>query len=227
MRSSGRSGPSRAAGSRPRTPQASARPCSSPASPQPRRRRGRRPAIAAAIAALVVLYDAWGKHQAAFGPVNMGLCRGLNLVLGMAAVPATLSGHWPLALLSFVYIAAATAVSRGEVHGGKRGAAGPGSDIVDRRGGRAGGDRGPVGTPAPSPAIALTIVLGWRVLPPFWSVYKDPRPAPIRRAVKAGVLSLVLVDAVISTVYAGPLYGAIVLATAVVAGLLARLFSVT
>ena len=102
-------------------------------------------AIAAAIAALVLLYDAWGKHQAAFGPVNMGLCRGLNLVLGMAAVPATISGHWPLALLSFVYIAAVTAVSRGEVHGGKRGAAGPGSDIVDRRGGRAGGDGGPLG----------------------------------------------------------------------------------
>ena len=75
--------------------------------------------------------------------------------------------------------------------------------------------------------IPLTIVLGWRVLPPFWQVYKDPRPSRIRRAVKAGVLSLVLVDAVISTVYAGPLYGAVVLATAVVAGPLARLFSVT
>ena len=81
--------------------------------------------------------------------------------------------------------------------------------------------------PRAVPAIALTIVLGWRVLRPFWMAYKDPRPALIRRAVKAAVLSLVLVDAVISTVYAGPLYGAIVLATAVVAGLLARLFSVT
>jgi hypothetical protein len=77
------------------------------------------------------------------------------------------------------------------------------------------------------PTLALVIVLGWRVLPPFWSVYRDSRPAPIRRAVKAGVLSLVLLDAVLSTAYAGPLYGAIVLATAVVAGLLARLFSVT
>jgi hypothetical protein len=37
----------------------------------------------------------------------------------------------------------------------------------------------------------------------------------------------VLVDAVIATVYAGPLFGAIVLATAVAAGLLARMFSVT
>jgi 4-hydroxybenzoate polyprenyltransferase len=77
------------------------------------------------------------------------------------------------------------------------------------------------------PAFALTIALGWRVLPAFWRVYTDSRPASIRRAVKAGVLSLVLVDAVLSTAYAGPLYGALVLATAVVAGLLARLFPVT
>ena len=183
-------------------------------------------AVAICIAALVVLYDAWGKHQAAFGPVNMGLCRGLNLVLGMAAVPATISGHWPLALLSFVYIAAATAVSRGEVHGGRRGPAGLAlisligvvgvlAAIAVRSGSRA------------IAAIPLTLVLGWRVLPPFWAVYNAPRPAAIRRAVRAGVLSLVLVDAVISTVYAGPVYGAMVLATAVVAGLLARLFSVT
>jgi 4-hydroxybenzoate polyprenyltransferase len=183
-------------------------------------------AIASGIAALVVLYDAWGKHQAAFGPLNMGLCRGLNLVLGMAAVPATISGHWPLALLSFVYIAAATAVSRGEVHGGKRGAAGPALvsligvvGVLAAMAVRSG--------PRAVAAIPLTIVLGWRVLPPFWTVYNDPRPIQIRRAVRAGVLSLVLVDAVISTVYAGPLYGALVLATAVVAGLLARLFSVT
>jgi 4-hydroxybenzoate polyprenyltransferase len=183
-------------------------------------------AIALGIAALVVLYDAWGKRQAAFGPVNMGLCRGLNLVLGMAAVPGTISGHWPLSLLSFVYIAAATAVSRGEVYGGKRATAGLALiSLTGVVGGLAAIAAG--SGPRAVPAIVLTIVLGWRVLLPFWSVYKDPRPAPIRRAVKAGVLSLVLVDAVISTVYAGPLYGAMVLATAVVAGLLARLFSVT
>ena len=183
-------------------------------------------AVAAGIAALVVLYDGWGKHRPAFGPVNMGLCRGLNLVLGMAAVPATMSGHWPLALLSFVYIAAATAVSRGEVSGGSRGAAGLALisliGVVGVLAAIAAGSG-----PRALPSIVLTIVLGWRVLPPFWTAYRDPRPAPIRRAVRAGVLSLVLVDAVISTVYAGPVYGAIVLATAVVAGLLARLFAVT
>jgi 4-hydroxybenzoate polyprenyltransferase len=182
--------------------------------------------VALSIAVLIVLYDAWSKHQAVFGPVNMGLCRGLNLVLGIAAVPATLSGHWPLALLSFVYIAAVTAVSRGEVHGGKRGVAAPA--LISLTGVVAALAVIALGSGSRAiPAFALTIALGWRVLPAFWRVYTDSRPASIRRAVKAGVLSLVLVDAVLSTAYAGPLYGALVLATAVVAGLLARLFPVT
>jgi 4-hydroxybenzoate polyprenyltransferase len=182
--------------------------------------------VAGFIVVLVVLYDAWGKHRPWFGPMNMGLCRGLNLVLGMAAAPATISAHWPLALLSFVYIAAATAVSRGEVHGGKRGPAGLALISLSGVVGVLAAMAARSGSRAVA-AIPLAIVLAWRVLPPFWAVYTDPRPALIRRAVRAGVLSLVLVDAVIATVHAGPLYGAVVLATAVAAGLLARLFSVT
>jgi 4-hydroxybenzoate polyprenyltransferase len=182
--------------------------------------------VAGSIALLVVLYDAWGKHRPWFGPANMGLCRGLNLTLGMAAVPGTISGHWPLALLSFVYIAAATAVSRGEVHGGRRGPAGLALISLSGVVGVLAAMALRSGTRAVA-AVPLTILLGWRVLLPFWKVYKDPHPGLIRRAVRAGVLSLVLVDAVIATVYAGPLFGAIVLATAVAAGLLARLFSVT
>jgi 4-hydroxybenzoate polyprenyltransferase len=183
-------------------------------------------AVAVAIASLVVLYDAHTKRYAIAGPLNMGLCRGLNLLLGIAAVPAALSGGWPIALISVVYIAAVTTVSRGEVHGGKTGAATFAlislcgvllALVVVALGAHAGRVA----------ALVLVAVLGYRVLPPFRQVLKDPRPPVIRRAVKAGVLSLVLVDAAIGAAYAGPLYGAAVLATALVAGSLARLFSVT
>ena len=61
----------------------------------------------------------------------------------------------------------------------------------------------------------------------FWRVYRDPAPAGIRQAVRTGVLSLVLVDATLAAAYAGPFFGAVVLATAVVAAGLARLFAVT
>lgn len=184
-------------------------------------------AIAAAIAVLVVLYDARAKRHAIAGPVNMGLCRGLNLLLGVAAVPATLAGSWPIALISVVYIAAVTTVSRGEVHGGKARAAAVA--LISLGGvlaaltviGLGAGGRGKI------PALVLTALLGYRILPPFWRVLNDPGPLVIRRAVQTGVLSLVVVDAAISAAYAGPYYGAAVLATALVAGSLARLFSVT
>jgi 4-hydroxybenzoate polyprenyltransferase len=182
--------------------------------------------IAAAIAAFVLLYDAWGKGSAAIAPWNMGLCRALNLMLGVAAVPAALERAWPLAIVPLVYIAAVTAVSRGEVHGGRRGAAlfalislsfvlaalaviswsGPQRSLA---------------------GLALVALLAWRVWPPFWTVWRTPDAGAIRSAVRAGVLSLVMVDAVFGAAYAGPLYAAGILATAVVAGLLARLFSVT
>jgi hypothetical protein len=76
-------------------------------------------------------------------------------------------------------------------------------------------------------ALVLAAVLACRVLPPYWRVRKNPEPATIRRAVKAGVLSLVLLDSTIGAAYAGPLYAAIILAAGLAAGSLARVFSVT
>ena len=182
--------------------------------------------VALALAGCVLLYDVRAKRYAFGGPLAMGACRGLNLVLGMAAVPAAAGEHWRLAFLSMAYIAAVTMVSRGEVHGGRKPVAALALSAI-------------AGVVAvlialalrsqewPIPALVLTGALAWRVGPPFLAVYGDPRPAVVRRAVKTGVLSLVLLDAALSAAYAGPVYAAIVLATAVVAGTLARLFSVT
>lgn len=183
-------------------------------------------AVAAAIAVLVLLYDMRSKRHGVLGPVNMGACRALNLLLGVAAVPALLPSRWALGLIPLVYIAAVTLVSRGEVHGGKRGTA---RLALISLGGvilalaalpdQPGGSR--------VAALAVLVLLAWRVLPPFWRVVRTPEPARIRQAVRAGVLSLVLVDSALAAAFAGPLYGAAVLATGVVAAGLARLFSVT
>lgn len=182
--------------------------------------------VAAAIAASVLLYDAWGKRQGLLGPVNMGMCRGLNLLLGVAAVPAVLTDAWPLALLPLVYISAVTAVSRGEVHGGRREIAAFGLIslslvlvallILALRH----GDGSWAG-------VVLTVVLAWRVLPAFWGAYRTPSPGPIRHAIRTGVLSLVLLDAVIGATYGGALYSVAILATGAMAAGLARLFAVT
>src|SRR4029079_18735771 len=40
--------------------------------------------VAVAIVLLVLSYDSWAKRVPFIGPLNMGACRGANLMLGMA-----------------------------------------------------------------------------------------------------------------------------------------------
>lgn len=183
-------------------------------------------AVAAGTAATVLLYDAWAKHHPLAGPLAMGACRGLNLLLGVSAAPALLGALWPLALIPVAYIAAITAVSRGEVHGG---------------GGRTGwfavGLIGAVlatlavlGLTGGQPAWAtlpFVALLAWRVAPPFVAAARTPTPALIGAAVRAGVLSLILLDAALAAAFAGPLAGVAVLALWPLSLWLARLFAVT
>jgi 4-hydroxybenzoate polyprenyltransferase len=183
-------------------------------------------AVALALALAVILYDAWGKRLSLIGPVNMGLCRALNLLLGIAAAPAILRDTWGLGAIPLLYIAGITRISRGEVHGGSRRAATIALvslsaallillGVALRAGDRA------------LPSLVLAMVVAWRVAPAFLAARARPEPATIRFAVQRGVLSLVLVDATIATAYAGLLYGAVVLAAALFAGTLARRFAVT
>jgi 4-hydroxybenzoate polyprenyltransferase len=194
------------------------------------------PALVAMATALAVLsYDSWGKHQVFLGPINMGLCRALNLMLGMSAVAGAIPAYWPLGLIPLTYISAVTVVSRGEVHGSKRPVALLGLALVTAVVlALAVLAWSPWPPPAARPpaasvvwALGLTAWLGWRVLPAFWRAWTDPSPGPIRNAVRTGVLALVLVDSVIATAYAGMIYGLAVLAAGLLAWLLARLFAVT
>lgn len=183
-------------------------------------------AVAALIALSVLCYDAWGKRQMFIGPVNMGLCRGLNLVLGMASAPETIRHSWWLGLIAVTYIAAVTMVSRGEVAGGKRPVALAATGLV-------GAALAALAWVTARQAGWQTVawlylaVLAWRVLPPFLRTAGDPSPMTIRVAVRTGVLSLVLVNAVIAAAYAGMIYSLAVVATALLAGWLARRFAVT
>lgn len=76
--------------------------------------------IALAIVVMCLLYDKWAKHHPVAGPLAMGLCRGLNLALGISYSLIALGQVWFLAFIPVVYIAAVTTISRGEVHGGQR-----------------------------------------------------------------------------------------------------------
>ena len=180
--------------------------------------------VAALTATAILLYDAWTKRFALIGPVNMGLCRALNLMLGIAVVPHALEQAWMLGALPLVYITAVTALSRGEVHGSRRGVAAFAlislTVVLSALFGLAGIARSWAG-------LVLAAVLGWQVLPPFAAAYQRPDAGRIRHAIRTGVLSLVVLDAAIGATYRGPWYGLLILASGAIARLLARVFAVT
>ncbi len=183
-------------------------------------------AVAAATAGCILLYDAWGKRQGYLGPLNMGMCRALNLLLGISAAPLALTTGWPLGLLPLVYITAVTAVSKGEVHGGARGVAA--IALISLNLVIVALLALSIARPAVSWAgLVIALALAWRVLPAFWGAYQSPLPGPVRHAIRTGVLSLVLLDASIGAIFGGALYSAVILATGLLATALARLCAVT
>jgi 4-hydroxybenzoate polyprenyltransferase len=156
----------------------------------------------------------------------MAACRGLNLLLGVSAAPFFLRQRWYVAVVSFLYVAAITVISRGEVKGGKRATgllalslmvvvvlallllgATPGFALLA--------------------ALPFTLLFSFRVLPPFWRAFSRPEAATIRTAVKTGVLSIILLDTVIAGGYSGVIYGVVVLTLSLVATKAARSFAVT
>lgn len=178
------------------------------------------------IALLALLYDFFGKHHSFFGPLNMGLCRGGNLLLGMCAYcPSTLH-YYSLAIIPIVYIAAITMISRGEVVGGNKKAIAFAANLY-----------GLVIGALVFVAIFKTNhfyetipflgLFSFLIYKPLIAAYKNPEPMFIRKAVKAGVLSLIVMDALLATCFMGILYGLLVLALLPVSLLLARIFTVT
>jgi 4-hydroxybenzoate polyprenyltransferase len=181
--------------------------------------------VAAAVAMLALVYDAIGKHHRFFGPLNMGLCRGGNWLLGMTILPV-IKPDAIVIVLPTIYIAAITVMSRGEVNGG------------DRR----------------SSLTALSLLLGlllcligltyfpacnWRslvplalvwlalVLPAFIRATQTPSPELIRLAVRSGVIGLIALDAAIVAGFSDWRYGLGVLALLPLSRWLASWFAVT
>jgi 4-hydroxybenzoate polyprenyltransferase len=181
--------------------------------------------LAFCITVSALVYNKLGKHHKLLGPVNMGLCRGLNLLLGISIVPLALQGNWLLAIIPIIYIASITMVSRGEVHGGSK-------------------------TTLYCASLLYLVVLAailyfsfangnllftlvfvlpfaWMIFTPLLTAIKEPIGRNIGKAVKAGVLALILMNAGWAAAF-GALYLAIVIVILLPVSLkLGRLFAVT
>ncbi len=182
--------------------------------------------IAVSIAVLAVVYNAFSKHYDVAGPINMGMCRGGNLLLGMSANIAVISDWGFLAIVSIVYIAAITMVSRGEVNGGS-------SKILYAAG-----------------ALYLTVIIaqlyiayseaqqiiasfallaafGLFIFLPLKKAIQNPVGPNIGKAVKAGVISLILMDAAWCMAFGFPVLGLVTILLMPISIFLSKHFAVT
>ena len=181
--------------------------------------------IAGAIAIAAVLYDRWLKHHGFFGPLAMGICRGLNLLLGMSIIAGVVELFWFLAVVPIMYIFAITMISRGEVHGSNR-------------------------TPLYIAALLYILVVIAILLVSFYSetmpvtlpfvvffvvmifiplqkAINKPEGPRIGKAVKSGVISLIIMDAAWAAAVGNWKLALTILVLLPVSLALARLFAVT
>lgn len=181
--------------------------------------------IAAGIAVAAVIYDKWGKHHKVLGPLNMGLCRGLNLLLGMSIIPASLSVYGWLAIFPVIYIAAITMISRDEVFGGKRitlyAAAFLYLVVIAAIGLYAWFHEQVLY------AAGFILLFALMIGKPLLSAIQDPAATNIRGAVKAGVLSVILMNAAWAAAFGSVGLALVICCLLPVSLLFAKIFAVT
>ena len=181
--------------------------------------------IAAIIAIAAVVYDKWTKHNQFFGPLNMGICRGLNLLLGMSIYPATIPFYWFIPFVPVIYIFAITMISRGEVHGGKK------TTMY-------------IAAVLYAMVIAAILIVAYQsenllqtlpfivffsfmIFAPLLKAIEKPEGPRIGKAVKSGVISLIIMNAAWAAAFGDLSLALIILFLLPVSILLARLFAVT
>jgi len=181
--------------------------------------------IAFLILVFALVYNKYGKHHAFFGPLNMGLCRGLNLLLGISILSVSLQSHYFLGIIPLVYIFSITMISQGEVHGSNRKKLYAGAFLYLIV----------IGAILYSAflrqnifyAALFLILFAGMIFRPLFTAIKEPVGKNIGKAVKAGVISLILMDAAWASAY-GQIFFAMLIALLLPLSLwLAKRFAVT
>ncbi|TLU99075.1 UbiA-like protein EboC [Dyadobacter luticola] len=181
--------------------------------------------IAIVIAVLTVLYNRFAKHHVFFGPLTMGMCRGGNLILGMSVLPESFQKWGLIALLPIAYIGAITLISQDEVHGGKKRTLYIAAllylivlsaqlTISSRQGNLLF-------------TIPFVLLHTWLIGRPLFNAIQNPIGPMIGKAVKAGVISLIVMNASWCAAFGLLPLALAVLALLPLSLLLARVFAVT
>ncbi len=159
--------------------------------------------VALALASAVLVYDVWAR-KTVLGPEVMGLCRGLNLALGLSLDPGFGGPSALMAAGAFgLFVVGLTWISRSEVEEGRSRGVAAGMVIQDLailglfaailRAATFPG----AGSERPILPLEGLLVLGMVALivnARVGRAWVEPTPKTIQMAVKTGVLSLVWLD---------------------------------
>jgi UbiA prenyltransferase family len=176
--------------------------------------------VAALLAGAILLYDIWLKRTV-FGPIGMGLCRFLNVLLGLTVGGSVISPWgFVLALVVGIYIVGVTWFARREAGASKKlelvaamlvmltalplalllpalGKQLARGDGPTRIGAFMEGELGHVLFPY------LLVAFGFWIGIPTAAAARNPTPQRVQTAVKRAVLGLIALDAVLATSLAG------------------------
>jgi 4-hydroxybenzoate polyprenyltransferase len=181
--------------------------------------------FACLIALAALIYDKWGKHHAFLGPLNMGLCRGLNLLLGISILTASLISWWFLAIIPVIYIASITMISRGEVHGGGRPLLYAASLFYSLVTGCI------LYFAFTKHTLSFTVVFLmifiWMIFRPLLRAIGSASGKNIGKAVKAGVIALIVLDASLAAAFGSLIMALLIIVLLPVSLWLSGLFAVT
>jgi 4-hydroxybenzoate polyprenyltransferase len=164
--------------------------------------------VACLLALLILLYDGWLKRFWA-GPLGMGACRFLNVLLGLSLAPNL---GWPwgahLALVVGVYVVGVTWFARTEAQLSSR------SALAGAAGVMAVGLLLALAAPVivtefhlgPNPSVLfpyLLVGLGFLIGFPISRAISRPTTTHVQKAVKQAIMGLVILDATLASAIAG------------------------
>jgi 4-hydroxybenzoate polyprenyltransferase len=171
------------------------------------------PAVAGVLAGAILFYDRWLKRTVA-GPLGMGLCRYLNVLLGLSATDlsvVSLGLRLHLAAIVAIYVTGITWFARREAAASRREQL-RAAAIVMAAG---------VAIALPLPLHAepgnasflfpyLLVLFGFLIGMPVVRAIAKPDPPHVQAAVKRAVLGIIGLDAVLATAISGA-YGLLIL----------------
>ncbi len=165
-------------------------------------------AVTGLLVAAILLYDAWLKRTG-IGPIAMGACRFLNVLLGLTVAEET-SFRWSariyVALVVGLYIVGVTWFARTEARISKKSALAGAAGVMAAA--LALALATPVWSEGDTSSVLfpyLLVAFGFLVGIPMSHAIAEPTPLRVQLAVKRAILGLVILDAVLATALSGTL----------------------